>query len=94
MPRSRKWPWSACRTSAGERSSSPSSSAARAVESEELDQFCLASGLAAFKRPRRYVFVAAIPKSPVGKLLRRMLVAGEFEPERDGVITPQHGTAA
>ena len=64
------------------------------VESEELDQFCLASGLAAFKRPRRYVFVAAIPKSPVGKLLRRMLVAGEFEPERDGVITPQHGTAA
>jgi 2-furoate---CoA ligase len=65
-----------------------------AVETEELDQFCLASGLAAFKRPRRYVFVAAIPKSPVGKLLRRMLVAGEFEPERDGVTTPQHGTAA
>jgi 2-furoate---CoA ligase len=64
------------------------------VESEELNQFCLASGLAAFKRPRRYVFVAAIPKSPVGKLLRRMLVAGEFEPERDGVISPQHGTAA
>jgi 2-furoate---CoA ligase len=65
-----------------------------AVETEELDQFCLASGLAAFKRPRRYVFVAAIPKSPVGKLLRRMLVAGEFEPERDGVISPQRGTAA
>jgi 2-furoate---CoA ligase len=65
-----------------------------AVETEELDQFCLVSGLATFKRPRRYVFVAAIPKSPVGKLLRRMLVAGEFEPERDGVTTPQHGTAA
>ena len=64
------------------------------VEPDELDQFCLASGLAAFKRPRRYVFVAAIPKSPVGKLLRRMLVAGEYEPERDGVISPQHGTAA
>ncbi len=29
-----------------------------------------------------YVFVEAIPKSPVGKLLRRMLVAGEYEPER------------
>ena len=39
------------------------------------------SGLANFKRPRRYVFVEAIPKSPVGKLLRRMLVAGEYEPE-------------
>jgi 2-furoate---CoA ligase len=64
------------------------------VEPDELGQFCLAAGLAAFKRPRRYVFVAAIPKSPVGKLLRRMLVAGEFEPEPDGVISPQHGTAA
>ena len=35
-------------------------------------------GLANFKRPRRYVFVAEIPKSPVGKLLRRKLVAGEY----------------
>ena len=40
------------------------------------------SGLANFKRPRRYTFVKAIPKSPVGKLLRRKLVAGEYEPER------------
>ena len=39
------------------------------------------SGLANFKRPRRYVFVETIPKSPVGKLLRRMLVAGEYELE-------------
>ena len=39
------------------------------------------SGLANFKRPRRYVFVEAIPKSPVGKLLRRMLVAGEYRAE-------------
>src|SRR6266542_4436318 len=52
------------------------------VEPEELDQFCRTSGLATFKRPRRYVFVKAIPKSPVGKLLRRKLVAGEYEPER------------
>jgi 2-furoate---CoA ligase len=52
------------------------------VEPEELDQFCRTSGLAGFKRPRRYVFVAAIPKSPVGKLLRRKLVAGEYELER------------
>jgi 2-furoate---CoA ligase len=51
------------------------------VEADEFDQFCRASGLANFKRPRRYVFVSDIPKSPVGKLLRRKLVAGEFEPE-------------
>ncbi len=48
----------------------------------ELDQFCRKSGLAGYKRPRRYEFVKAIPKSPVGKLLRRKLVAGEYEPER------------
>ena len=39
---------------------------------------CRTSGLANFKRPRRYVFVDEIPKSPVGKLLRRKLVAGEY----------------
>jgi 2-furoate---CoA ligase len=51
------------------------------VEADEFDSFCRASGLANFKRPRRYVFVSDIPKSPVGKLLRRKLVAGEFEAE-------------
>jgi 2-furoate---CoA ligase len=49
-----------------------------AVEADELDAFCRTSGLAGFKRPRRYIFVADIPKSPVGKLLRRKLVAGEY----------------
>ena len=53
-----------------------------AVAPEDLDQFCRTSGLVSFKRPRRYVFVEAIPKSPVGKLLRRKLVAGEYEPEQ------------
>ena len=53
--------------------------------------FCRGSGLANFKRPRRYVFVADIPKSPVGKLLRRKLVAGEFEAEDK---TQSQGTAA
>jgi 2-furoate---CoA ligase len=53
-----------------------------AVTPEELDQFCRQSGLATFKRPRRYVFVEAIPKSPVGKLLRRMLVAGQYQEEK------------
>src|SRR6185369_13374558 len=52
-----------------------------AVSEADLDQFCRTSGLATFKRPRRYVFVEAIPKSPVGKLLRRKLVAGEYEIE-------------
>jgi 2-furoate---CoA ligase len=50
---------------------------------EALDAFCRTSGLANYKRPRRYVFVAEIPKSPVGKLLRRKLVAGEFTAEDD-----------
>jgi 2-furoate---CoA ligase len=52
------------------------------VEHEHLDRHCRDSGLASFKRPRRYIFVEAIPKSPVGKLLRRLLVAGEYEVEK------------
>jgi 2-furoate---CoA ligase len=51
------------------------------VGEQDLDQHCRESGLAAFKRPRRFVFVDAIPKSPVGKLLRRLLVAGEYQVE-------------
>jgi 2-furoate---CoA ligase len=58
------------------------------VTEQELDQFCRTSGLANFKRPRQYLFVNEIPKSPVGKLLRRKLVAGEFE------LEGQQGTAA
>jgi 2-furoate---CoA ligase len=52
-----------------------------AVSEAELDQFCRASRLADFKRPRRFVFVDALPKSAVGKLLRRLLVAGDYQPE-------------
>jgi 2-furoate---CoA ligase len=52
-----------------------------AVTEQELDEHCRTSGLANFKRPRRFVFVSAIPKSPVGKLLRRQLVAGEYQAE-------------
>jgi acyl-coenzyme A synthetase/AMP-(fatty) acid ligase len=41
---------------------------------DELDAHCLASEtLARFKRPREYRFVAALPKSPSGKILRRVL---------------------
>jgi 2-furoate---CoA ligase len=36
------------------------------------------SGLSPYKRPKRVVVVDEIPKSPVGKILRRKLVAGEF----------------
>jgi 2-furoate---CoA ligase len=64
------------------------------VEPADLDAFCRTSGLANFKRPRRYVFVEAIPKSPVGKLLRRQLVAGEYEPESEPVPAQEKGTAA
>lgn len=51
------------------------------VGQAELDAHCRTSGLAGFKRPRRYVFVDAVPKSPVGKLLRRKLIEGEFSLE-------------
>nr|WP_067286955.1 AMP-binding protein [Marinobacterium profundum] len=47
------------------------------IEDAVLDQYCLESGLSRFKRPRRYIFVDQIPKSPVGKVLKRLLRAGE-----------------
>ncbi|MGR3652268.1 MAG: AMP-binding protein, partial [Roseovarius sp.] len=48
------------------------------VTAEDLDTHCRSSALANFKRPRRIVFVSGLPRSPVGKLLRRELVAGNF----------------
>jgi 2-furoate---CoA ligase len=53
--------------------------ASGSVDSNTLDEYCRGSDLINFKRPREYVFVKEIPKSPVGKVLRRMLVAGEYE---------------
>ncbi len=51
------------------------------LTAEELDQYCLANtALADFKRPRQYIFVPEIPKSPVGKILRRKLRAGDYLP--------------
>src|SRR6202007_2471426 len=64
-----------------------------AIEAEELDAFCRASGLANFKRPRRYIFVTEIPKSPVGKLLTRNPAAGDYTPE-PATAPRQRGTAA
>ena len=55
------------------------------VDAAALETYCKRSDLVNFKRPREYVFVAEIPKSPVGKILRRKLVAGEYavdEPAR------------
>lgn len=51
------------------------------VSDAELDAYCKNSELANFKRPRRYIFVTEVPKSPVGKILRRMLVAGDYTSE-------------
>jgi 2-furoate---CoA ligase len=65
---------------------------AAAIDAAALDQWCQRSSLANFKRPRDYVFVRKIPKSPVGKILRRKLVAGEFEAETS--FAPSAGTAA
>ncbi len=65
-----------------------------AVEADDLDAFCRSSGLAGYKRPRKYIFVSEIPKSPVGKLLRRKLVAGDYEPAKTGPNSSQQGTAA
>ena len=53
------------------------------VAAEALDAHCRVSDLVNFKRPREYVFVREIPKSPVGKVLRRKLVAGEYEADGD-----------
>ena len=61
------------------------------VPADVLDAHCRVSELVNFKRPREYVFVREIPKSPVGKVLRRKLVAGEFEaaaPLRSDPSTP------
>jgi non-ribosomal peptide synthetase component E (peptide arylation enzyme) len=38
------------------------------------------SGLAAIKRPKRYVAVHRIPTSEVGKILRRALTEGRYQP--------------
>jgi 2-furoate---CoA ligase len=46
---------------------------------EEVVEFGRASTLAGYKRPRRAVLVREIPKSPVGKVLRRELLAGHYE---------------
>lgn len=49
------------------------------VDAKTLDDYCRDSVLPNYKRPREYVFVKAVPKSPVGKILRRKLISGEYD---------------
>jgi 2-furoate---CoA ligase len=62
------------------------------VDAETLDAYCRTSDLVNFKRPREYVFVDDIPKSPVGKILRRKLSAGEYLRDERGNETIQKQT--
>ncbi len=50
------------------------------VDAGRLDRAYLASELPRFKRPRDYVLVRRMPRSASGKLLRRMLREGKYEP--------------
>jgi acyl-CoA synthetase (AMP-forming)/AMP-acid ligase II len=46
------------------------------LSAEALERHCLQSGqLAAFKRPRRFVFLEQLPMNPSGKVLKRQLLA-------------------
>jgi 2-furoate---CoA ligase len=53
--------------------------AAPGLTAGQLDEVCLRSNLARFKRPKEYVLVKSIPRSASGKLLRRKLRDGEYE---------------
>lgn len=52
------------------------------VTEEELDQYCRKQ-LASFKVPRQYEFRKELPKTAVGKILRRTLIAEEKEKRED-----------
>ena len=60
--------------------------ATREATAEALDAHCRASALARYKCPREYVFVANIPRSASGKLLRRKLRTGDYE------VLPDYGS--
>jgi len=52
--------------------------AAAGASVEQIEAHVRSAGLANFKRPKEYVLVERIPRSPVGKILRRELRAGNF----------------
>ena len=47
----------------------------------DLDSHCIDLGMVNFKKPKEYFFIKEIPKSPTGKILRRKIIAGEYELE-------------
>jgi 2-furoate---CoA ligase len=54
--------------------------AAENLTAEEIDRHCREQAdFSGFKRPRRVIFVKRIPRTASGKILRRMLRAGEYE---------------
>ncbi|WP_216830774.1 class I adenylate-forming enzyme family protein [Alkalihalobacterium elongatum] len=53
----------------------------RSISFQELDRFCkYHDQLSSYQRPRKYVFLDCIPKSPTGKILRKKL--------KDNIISP------
>jgi 2-furoate---CoA ligase len=52
--------------------------AAAGASVEQIEAHMRSAGLANFKRPKEYILVERIPRSPVGKILRRELRAGNF----------------
>ncbi|MFQ5915637.1 MAG: class I adenylate-forming enzyme family protein [Nitrospinota bacterium] len=51
------------------------------LTAEDIDRHCCAQAdFSDFKRPRRVIFVKKVPRTASGKILRRMLRAGEYEP--------------
>ena len=68
-PAVRRWRWSASPTSAGARSWRPSSSAGRKSSPRSSIASAGKSGLANYKRPRRYVFVRSDPEIAGGQAL-------------------------
>src|SRR6202035_4172663 len=68
------------------------------VTEQDLEQFCRTSGLANFKRPRRFVFVDALPKSPGGKLQRCLITPRKevtcFLPARSRIPGSTSSTAS
>lgn len=55
--------------------------AGKQLTAEEIDRHCREqTDFSDFKRPRQVIFVKQIPKTASGKILRRKLRAGEYEP--------------
>ena len=55
--------------------------AGKELTAAEIDQHCREQAdFSDFKRPRQVIFVRQIPKTASGKILRRKLRAGEYEP--------------